>query len=37
MATPLVEDSDLSSGRRVQLDVSGMSCAACASRVETKL
>jgi cation-transporting P-type ATPase A/B len=32
-----VEDSDLGSGRRVQLDVSGMSCAACASRVETKL
>ncbi len=37
MTAPLVEDSDLSSVRRVQLDVSGMSCAACASRVETKL
>ncbi|OBK19687.1 heavy metal translocating P-type ATPase [Mycobacterium asiaticum] len=37
MATPLVEESDLGSVRRVRLDVSGMSCAACASRVETKL
>ncbi|MHA7651520.1 heavy metal translocating P-type ATPase [Mycobacterium sp. ML4] len=34
MATPLVEDSER---QRVRLDVSGMSCAACASRVETKL
>ncbi|OBK94874.1 cation-transporting ATPase [Mycobacterium asiaticum] len=37
MATPLVQDSGLGETRRVQLDVSGMSCAACASRVETKL
>lgn len=37
MATPLVEDSDLGSVQRVRLDVSGMSCAACASRVESKL
>lgn len=37
MAAPLVEDSHLASARRVQLEVSGMSCAACASRVETKL
>ncbi|PJE19257.1 MAG: copper-translocating P-type ATPase [Mycobacterium sp.] len=34
MATPLVENSER---QRVRLDVSGMSCAACASRVETKL
>jgi cation-transporting P-type ATPase A/B len=32
-----VEDAELSSVQRVRLDVSGMSCAACASRVETKL
>lgn len=37
MATPLVQDSGLGEARRVRLDVSGMSCAACASRVETKL
>ncbi|GLC98850.1 cation-transporting P-type ATPase B [Mycobacterium kiyosense] len=37
MATPVVEDSDLRSVQRVRLDVSGMTCAACASRVETKL
>lgn len=37
MAAPVVGDSDLSSVRRIQLDVSGMSCAACASRVEAKL
>ncbi|SOJ52655.1 Cation-transporting P-type ATPase B [Mycobacterium simulans] len=37
MTAPLLEDSGLSSVRRVQLEVSGMSCAACASRVETKL
>ncbi|CAM4311814.1 Copper-exporting P-type ATPase A [Mycobacterium basiliense] len=37
MAAPLVGDPDLGSARRIQLDVSGMSCAACASRVETKL
>ncbi|BBX75737.1 cation-translocating P-type ATPase [Mycobacterium shinjukuense] len=37
MAAPLVRDPDLSTVRRVQLDVSGMSCAACASRIETKL
>ena len=34
MATPLVEKPER---QRVRLDVSGMSCAACASRVETKL
>jgi len=34
VATPLVENSER---QRVRLDVSGMSCAACASRVETKL
>jgi cation-transporting P-type ATPase B len=32
-----VEESALCSARRIQLDVSGMSCAACAARVETKL
>ncbi|WP_204808679.1 heavy metal translocating P-type ATPase [Mycobacterium riyadhense] len=37
MTAPLLEDSDLNSVRRVQLEVSGMSCAACASRVETTL
>lgn len=37
MAAPITEDLDLGSARRIQLDVSGMSCAACASRVETKL
>lgn len=49
MTAPLIEDSVeesvqesdhaplRGSARRVQLDVSGMSCAACASRVETKL
>lgn len=40
MATPLVQDSNLDSEdlvQRIRLDVSGMSCAACASRVETKL
>jgi len=37
VTAPLVEDSDLASARRIQLEVSGMSCAACASRVETKL
>ncbi|QLL07715.1 heavy metal translocating P-type ATPase [Mycobacterium vicinigordonae] len=37
MATPVVDDSDLTSVRRVRLDVSGMTCAACAARVETKL
>lgn len=37
MAAPITGDLDLGSARRIQLDVSGMSCAACASRVETKL
>lgn len=37
MAAPVVGDADLQSVRRIRLDVSGMSCAACASRVETKL
>lgn len=37
MTAQLVQDTNVASGRRVQLDVSGMSCAACASRVETKL
>ena len=37
MTTPLVEASASGSAQRVRLDVSGMSCAACASRVETKL
>ncbi len=37
MTAPLVTDPDVDSARRVRLDVSGMSCAACASRVETRL
>ncbi|KAA1250454.1 cation-translocating P-type ATPase [Mycobacterium simiae] len=37
MAAPVVGDSDLNFVRRIRLDVAGMSCAACASRVETKL
>lgn len=37
MATPLVQDFGIGEVRRVRLDVSGMSCAACASRVETRL
>ncbi|ORB90317.1 heavy metal translocating P-type ATPase [Mycobacterium persicum] len=41
MAAPVVGDSDLGSARPsptyIQLDIAGMSCAACASRVETKL
>ncbi|AKN17017.1 cation-transporting ATPase [Mycobacterium haemophilum DSM 44634] len=37
MTAPLVEDTNRESVRRIQLDVAGMSCAACASRVETKL
>lgn len=41
MAAPVVGDSDLGSAQAspayIQLDIAGMSCAACASRVETKL
>ncbi|OBK45473.1 heavy metal translocating P-type ATPase [Mycobacterium kubicae] len=37
MTAPIVQDADPRSVRRIQLDISGMSCAACASRVETKL
>ncbi|KZS60286.1 heavy metal translocating P-type ATPase [Mycobacterium ostraviense] len=41
MAAPVVGDSDLGSVRPsptyIQLDIGGMSCAACASRVESKL
>ncbi|WP_082982992.1 cation-translocating P-type ATPase [Mycobacterium sp. 1423905.2] len=37
MTAPIVEDADPRSVRRIQLDISGMSCAACAGRVETKL
>lgn len=37
MTASLAEDSDLRSVQRVQLDVSGMSCSACASRIETTL
>ncbi|MFV0495102.1 heavy metal translocating P-type ATPase [Mycobacterium sp.] len=37
MAIPLVESSEGSSTQRIRLDVSGMSCAACAARVETRL
>ncbi|QUR65857.1 heavy metal translocating P-type ATPase [Mycobacterium spongiae] len=37
MTAPLVEDAGLASERRIQLDVTGMSCAACARRVEKKL
>ncbi|WP_078324720.1 heavy metal translocating P-type ATPase [Mycobacteroides salmoniphilum] len=37
MATPTVDIPAAETRRRVQLDVSGMSCAACAGRVEAKL
>src|SRR3954454_1244523 len=37
VTAPLVDDPDVVWMRDVRLDVSGMSCAACASRVETKL
>ncbi|HEX7823692.1 MAG TPA: cation transporter, partial [Mycobacterium sp.] len=35
--TPAVTDESPSLTQRVQLDVGGMSCAACASRVESAL
>lgn len=37
MTTPLVEAAASDSAQRVRLNVSGMSCAACASRIEAKL
>ncbi|RFD24639.1 heavy metal translocating P-type ATPase [Mycobacterium uberis] len=37
MTAPLVQDTNRVSVQRIQLDVVGMSCTACASRVETKL
>ena len=37
MTTTVVGGADAPPSRRVELDVSGMTCAACAARVESRL
>ena len=37
MTTTIVGGTDAPPSRRVELDVSGMTCAACAARVESRL